>query len=188
MATKKTTLSPLHIGTVRVARIHLLLVLAFAIQIIFYDAWHLITLELVMQRWIAIAALLVVTIVVWYLAHTTVRGTLGNKLLLWALIIADIVFASFCVYSGRGMASRAVALYAIPLIASAIMLSRAALLGTAALCIAAYTATAVSYFVINFNEGYKIELYGEVAFYSFGFIIVALLLWAVVRTKKHPHQ
>jgi heme/copper-type cytochrome/quinol oxidase subunit 4 len=94
--------------------------------------------------------------------------------------------ASFNVYVQRGMASRAVALYAIPLVVSTVLMSRAALLTTAALCVAAYTTTAVSYFVLNFNEGYKIELYGEITSYSVYFVILAALLWVSIRHKPKP--
>jgi hypothetical protein len=169
----------------RVSRIHYVLVAILGVQIIFYDAWHLITLESVMQRWIATAVLLAVTTVVWYFARNKIRDISAYKWLTALLIITDIALASFLVYTQRGMASRAVMLYAIPIVVSAILLSRSALFATAALCIAAYFATTITYFVVNFNEGYKIELYGEVGFYSAIFMIIAALLWQAVRTKKN---
>jgi hypothetical protein len=56
---------------------------------------------------------------------------------------------------------------------------RSALFATALLAIATYTTTAISYFVLNFNEGYMAELYGEVIFYSAIFVIVAAFLWSI---------
>ena len=180
----KTHRSWLHSGVIKVAGIHFVLVFAYVLQVMVYDAWKLINPETVLLRWMMAAFVLLVTTAVWYLAHSRVSSTSSYKMLVWALILADVSLASFNVYTQRGMASRAVALYAIPIVVSAVLASRAALLATATLCIAAYTTTAVSYFVLNFNEGYKIELYGEVGSYSFLFLIMAALLWVAIR----PHR
>ncbi len=158
--------------------------LAYVIQIMIYDAWKLINPETVLLRWLMVALVLLVSTTVWYLAHAKANSLNSYKTLVWALILVDIAMASFNVYTQRGMASRAVALYAIPLIVSAVLMSRAALLTTASLCITAYTTTAVSYFVLNFNEGYKIELYGEVGSYSILFLILTALLWVVIRPPR----
>lgn len=176
--------SRLQYSLVRVARLHFLLVALFVVQIIIYDAWKLIAPTAVLNRWLVSVGLLVVTTVVWYLAKHHSGNTAILKKLVFVLIMADIAAISFNVYTQRGMASRAVALYAIPIIVSAILFSRAALLATASLCVAAYTTTALSYFVWNFNEGYKIELYGEVGFYSVLFFVLATMLWAAISSKK----
>ncbi len=170
---------------VKISAIHFAFVFAYIGQIIIYDAWKLITPEVVLERWLIAAMLLIVNTAVWYLARSKETTTGVYKGLAFALITADILMASTNVYIQRGMASRAVALYAIPIIVSAALLSRVALLSTAVLCIAAYTTTAVAYFVLNFNEGYKVELYGEVITYCIYFLLLASLLWAVVR---HPKQ
>ncbi len=185
MSKKSTTkLSWLHANVVRLARVHFVYVAVFAAQTIIYDSWHLVAPLAVMNRWIVSALLLIITSVVWYLAKNSVRSTSGLKTLVGWLVLTDIAVASFNIYTQRGMASRAVALYAIPIIVSATLLSRAALFATAALSAAAYIATAVSYFVLNFNEGYKIELYGEVGFYAVMFFVFAALLWVVIRSKR----
>lgn len=173
----------LHSNVVKVARLNFLYVLLLAAQTVIYDAWKLIAPEAVLNRWIATAGLLSVTVIVWYLAKNKITSTNAYKLLIFALIFADIAIASFNVYSQRGMASRAVLLYVVPILISATLLSRSALFATATLCVAAYTSTAISYFVLNFNEGYKIELYGEVGFYSVLFFILAGILWTAVRKK-----
>jgi len=162
-----------------------LYVVALIAQILIYDAWNLVTPQAIMQRWIATMILLAVTGLVWYLSKAKVTGNTAYKLQIFALILTDIAVASFSVYTQRGMASRAVALYAIPIIVSAVLLTRIALFATAVLCVAAYLATTVSYFVLNFNEGYKIELYGEVGFYCISFLILASLLWIIIRSRKN---
>lgn len=168
-----------------IARIHFVFVFSYFSQILIFSAWNVITPTVIMHRWFMAAALLTVNIFVWYIAKNKVTSTVTYKKLIFLLVFADISMASFNVYAQRGMASKAVALYAIPIVVSAILASRSALIATALLCIIAYTTTTVSYFVLNFNEGYKVELYTEIAFYSVSFIILALLLWAVVR---HNHS
>lgn len=172
-------------GLVRVAKIQLVLVLAYVAQIIAFDSAKLITPEVVLQRWYAVAGLSAATVGVWYIARSKATTLNHYKLLTWSLIFADIAFAAFNVYTQRGMASRSVALFFIPIIISAVLLSRSALFATASLCAIVYTTTAVAYFVNYFNEGYKIELYGEILFYSGLFFMTALLLWATLKTKRN---
>ncbi len=185
MASKNTEVSWLHTNVLRLSRVHFVYVFVFALQTVVYDAWKLVEDKAVMNRWIMTAILATVTAMVWYLAHNTIKTTLGYKFLVFALIITDIAAATFNVYTQRGMASRAVMLYAIPIAVSAVLLSRVALFATATICAASYIATAYAYFVLNFNEGYKIELYGEVGFYTAIFFVLASLLWVVVRSKRH---
>jgi len=181
---KKTVNGRLQSNLLNVVRLHFVYALLFAIQIIVYDAWKLITPEAVLERWIVAAMLFVVATVVWYLAHNKNIAAKFYRGLLLALILADIGVASFSVYTQRGMASKAVVLYVLPIMVSAVLASRAAILATAALCIAAYFTTAVSYFVLNFNEGYKIELYGEVIFYSAFFLLLASLMKVIISPKE----
>jgi len=171
--------------TLRLSRAHFVYVLILASQIILYDAAKLISPESVLNRWAITAGLLVVTTLVWALAHQANKSNLLYEKLIYALILADIAVASFSVYSQRGMASRAVLLYVIPIVVAASLGKRVVLFGTAMLSIAAYTTTAIMYFVLNFNEGYKVELYGEIGFYSAIFLLLASLLWGAVSPKQH---
>lgn len=167
-----------------IASVHFFLVVAYALAIIVSDAWNLIAPELVLQRWTAAALMLVATTIIWYAARyaTTNRGYYHG--LAFILVAQDIAMASFNVYTQRGMASRAVMLYAIPIIVSAVLLSRSALYATAAVCTAAYGMAAVKYFVTFPGEGYKVELYTEVGFYSAMFFVLAALLSVVVRRVR----
>lgn len=174
----------LRVCTLRLARLHYWYIAALAAQVIVYDSWKLITPESVLQRWIMVAVALIAVTVIWYLAHSFDKQPTIYKKLLFALVVLDISIASFSVYTQRGMASRAVLLFLIPIIISAATLTRPAIFATAVICVAAYTTSAVSYFVLHFNEGYKIELYGEVGFYSLMFLLVAALLGNLVRFKE----
>src|SRR3989344_9313398 len=114
-STSKTKNSWLHSNVMRLSRLHFIYVLVFAVQTVIYDAWNLVAPTAVMYRWLMTGILLVVTTIVWYLAHNTVTSSIGLKLLVFLLIFTDIAAASFNVYTQRGMASRAVMLYAIPI-------------------------------------------------------------------------
>lgn len=168
-------------GIQRIAVVHFCLLIAYGLQIIVLDAWHVIVPDVVMQRWVAGSVLLAAISVVWFLAHNNNNDIPTYKRLLFGIVLSDIAFAAFNVYVQRGMASKAVLLFAIPIISSAILLNRAALFSVAAISTSAYIAATVSYFVLHFNEGYKTELYGEVGFYCATFFALAALLSAIIR-------
>lgn len=180
----KRSAQSLRLATLRVSRFHFLYVAALMAQIVIYDAWNLITPAVVLRRWLAAAGLLIVVAGVWFMAKGQLKTVSTYRWLILALITADIALASFAVYTQRGMASRAVFLFIIPIITSAVLMRRSAILATAATCVAVYTSTTISYFVLNFNEGYKIELYGEVGFYSVAMLLIAFLLWAVIKPQQ----
>ena len=168
----------------RITTIHFGLAMIVAVQLIIYDTGKLIPPEVVLRRWIVLALQVIVITSVWYLARNRDDKSDTIKKLIMAIIVSDIAFASFMVYTQRGMASRAVILYVIPIIVSASLTRRSAIIATSVLSLAAYISTAMAYFVLNFNEGYKLELYGEVGFYSALFVLIASLLWTVSRHEK----
>jgi len=165
----------------RIAKTHFYFVAIFVASIIVYHGWKLITPDVVLQRWTMAAALLVVNTVVWSGAKLKANNQLYYKMLTFLLILGDILVSSILVYGERGMASRAVALFAVPICISAILVSRAALFATASICAAAYSLAAVRYFVVNFNEGYSSELYGVVGFYCAVFFLLAAVLSVIVK-------
>lgn len=174
---KQDALDHLKASTLKVARFHFVLVLLFAVQTVIYHASKLITPELLLKRWVAAAGLLVVTILVWLIAKHRSASAASYKAAIAFIIMADIAFAAFNVYTQRGYASKAALLFIIPVIVASVFARRSLIFATALLSVAVYTTTAISYFVLNFNEGYMTELYGEVGFYSAIFLLVAALLW-----------
>lgn len=186
MAKKRTpTFSDwLQTGVIRICRTHFYLLGIYAVYIIAADATQLITPNLVYQRCLAAGLLLSLVGGIWYAARDKGRAANYYRFLLYALIVADIAFAGFNVYTQRGMASRAVLLFLIPIVVSALLLSRVATFFTAILSTAVYVLMAVKYFVDFFNEGYKAELYIEVAFYAAMFFVVAGLLTTLIRFKS----
>ncbi len=168
----------------RLTRINLGLTAVFAVFIIASDAWNLVTRELTSQRWMMCGALLAIAAAVWYLSRYNSKNPAYYKVLIVGTILAQVALASFVVFSERGMASRGVALYALPIVSSLALLSRSAVFATATVCTAAYVVTATQYFYIHFNEGYKAELYGTLFLYSAMFYIIAFILSVVMRPKK----
>lgn len=171
----------LQLALVRVSRAHFYYILAYVVIILLSDAWNLITAELVWQRWLMAGIMLTVTTIIWYLARADIKSQMYYRLLAIILVLLDILVATFTVYTERGMASRGVALFAIPIVTAAIMRSRTAIFGTAAFSTVAYVLAATRYFYVYFNEGLKIELYTTLALYSASFFILAGLLWIILR-------
>lgn len=164
-------------GILKVANAHFALVAILMLSTIIFDAWKLITPDAVLQRWTIAVFLLVITTAVWYSSRFTSSNKIFNNILGFSLIFSDIIITTILIYSERGMASRSVLLYAIPIIASSILIgSSRAVYATATFATAAYTLAAVRYFVANFNEGYKIELYGMLGLYSAVFFVIAKLV------------
>ncbi len=178
------TLEHIHTATLRISKFHFVYVLLFVAQTIAFHASKVITPELLLKRWVAVSALAVVTTFVWLLARTRSTGIGTYHAIISLLIVADIAFAAFNVYTQRGYASKSVFLFLIPIVVAAVLANRSALFATAILSIAVYTTTAVMYFVNNFNEGYMSEMYTEIGFYSGLFLTVAGLLWA----SLHRHD
>lgn len=168
----------------RLTNIHYLLALASIGQLIIFDAGKLIPPEVVLQRWVATGIFIGVITLIWYISRNRSGQETTLKKLLAGLVIADIAFASFAVYTQRGMASRAVALYAIGIVVATAINRRSALVASGILSAMAYVTTCVAYFVLHFNEGYKLELYGETGFYAVCMLLFAFTLWAVVKPER----
>lgn len=185
MASKNTTqLKFLQQNVVRMTRLHFLFVAAYVVQLITFDAWHLATPALLRQRWTIAAVLAVINTLVWYGARQKGGSAAFYRGLTFALIAFDIFVAAHGIYTERGMASRSVALFAVPIVVSTALLSRSALMATASLSTIAYVVSAVRYFIDHPSEGYKIELYGEVFYHAAIFFILAAMLWVMVGSRK----
>lgn len=181
--TKTPKISWLRSPTVRVTRAHFFYVIAYSGFVLEYDAWKLVTPKAALGRWTVAGVLMVVTTICWYLARQLKSADGYYQSILAALIAVDIYVASYTVFVGRGMASRGVALFAIPIIIAAVI-SRTAVFATAALSLAAYWFSAIRYFDLYPSEGYRVELYSDLTFYGATFFILAALLWIVMSRTK----
>lgn len=169
---------------VRLSRIHFILLVAYAITVAVYDSAHLMTPDIIMRRAILVSVILAGTCVIWYASHKEQADSKYYKRLLYALIALDLVLAGFSVYFDRGVASRDVVLFMLPIISSAALINRSAIYGTAIASAAVYFLSAMRYYYIRPNEMLHVELYGMLSFHMLLFFIASALLWVIVRARK----
>ena len=167
----------------KITKIHFAYVGLYMASLVAFDSWNLIAHEGVVWRWQAASTLLVVNAVCWYLARTKLSGRMPYKLVALALVVADIIFASFNVSWERGMASKSVVLFAVPIVIAAVLHSRRAILAATTFSAAAYSFVMVRYFHLHYGEGFKVELYGTIALYCGLFYILAMLLMAIIKPQ-----
>lgn len=182
MAKSKT--SPMSEAAQRVTRAHFLYIAAYMLAAVIFDSWNLIARDAVGRRWVAAGALLALNTVLWYLAHNSLKRESSYRLIILILAAADIAFAGINVYWERGMAATNVILFAVPLVTLAVLRSRTALVAGATLCSAAYATAAVKYFFDFYGEGYRVQLYGQVFFFTLVFYALAWLLLVAAETPQ----
>ncbi|MBX4201881.1 hypothetical protein KW803_03245 [Candidatus Saccharibacteria bacterium] len=183
---KKTKASNnwLQTTAVRVSRIHFIYILAFLLSIVVFDTWNLYTHEAVSQLWTAGGILLIFNVLIWFVSRLKLSNYWYYIGFMLALIVADIIFASYIVWWQRGLYSKAIMLYTVPIITAATMRSRSILLAVTTLSVAAYSITSVRFFFKNYGLGYRVELWGTVGFYSAILFVLALLLMVVIRPTE----
>ena len=184
MVKKSTATNWLQTTAVRVTRIHFLYIAFYMLSIIVFDSWNLYTHEAVSELWTAAGILLGANTVLWYVARMKFSKNSVYVAIVLALIAADIVFASYNVFWQRGLASKSVILFAVPIITAATLRSRSTLLSTTTLCAAAYSTMSVRYFYQNYGESYRVELYGTIGFYSALFFVLAALLLVIILPRQ----
>lgn len=183
MPKKTTSKKPNWIQTnaVRVTRVHFAFVAAYMISIIIFDSWNLYTHEAVTDRWTLAGGLLALNTILWYTARMKFKKISIYVNLILLLVAADLIFAAFNVYWERGLASKSVLLFVLPLITAATLRSRSTLLATSALATAAYSTAAVRYFYQHYGESFRVELYGYLSLYCALFFIFSWLMWVIIR-------
>jgi hypothetical protein len=185
MAKPKPIANWLQATTVRVTRIHFVYIAAYMASIIVFDSWNLFTHPEIGNRWTAAAILLIINTVCWYLARIKFSNDTIYLVLVILIVLADIVFAATNVYWERGLASKAVALFAIPIVTAAVVRSRSTILAAATLSAAAYSTSAIRYYNLHYGESFRIELYGYVGLFCAVFFILAALLMVIVQPKDN---
>ena len=173
-------LSWLQTTAIRVTRVHFLFIASYILATIVFDSWNLYTHEAVSQLWTAAGILLAVNTVLWYMARIRFSSSSIYVVIVLLLILADIIFASYNVYWQRGLASKAVVLFTVPIVTSATLRSRSTLLAATLLSAAAYSTTSVRYFFHNYGEAYRVELWGTIGLYSALFFVLACLLLVII--------
>lgn len=184
MADKTVLKNWLQVSSVRITRVRFVIIGAFIANTIAADAWNLIPPQVVLHRWTLLGIVAIANTLFWYASRTQSKSSTYYKALIYAQIMLDILVISLFVYSQRGVDSLAVTFYALPLISSAVLLTRSALYATAVLCASAYAIACIRYQFFHPGESYKVELYAEVFLYGAFFFVIAALLHIVIRSKK----
>ena len=169
---------------VRVTRIHFLFIAVYILATIVFDSWNLYTHDAVRQLWTAAGILLGINTILWYLARMKYANSSMYVFLVLGLISADILFAAYNVYWQRGLASKSVMLFTLPIVTAATLRSRSTLLATTSLSVAAYSVVTVRYFFQNYGESYRVELWGTVGLYSAVLFILSALLLVIIQPKN----
>jgi len=174
-----------NISLTRVTRTIFLFTIIFMLSIIVFDSGNLLTRESVIDRASLIFILIVVNTLAWYAAH---EKNINSKLAFTAILtILLIIFAGFMTYWERGMASTSTILYVLPILTIGTLKNRHAIIATSILASATYLFATVKYFNTNFNEGFRIQLWGSNLLYI-GTIFTAAWLVMVVADLRHDSE
>lgn len=174
----------LQVSSVRITRIRFTVIVVCTVNTIAADAWNLISPGSVLQRWTVLGIVAIANTLFWYASRSTAKSSAYYKSLIYGQIAMDIIVTSLFIYTQRGIASLAVVFYVLPLISSAVLLTRSALYATATLCASAYALSSIQYQFLHPGESYKVELYAELFLYCSLFFVFAALLHIVIRSKK----
>jgi hypothetical protein len=169
---------------VRLTRIHFFYAACFLLSVIIFDTWNLYTHQATMQLWTAGGLLLAVNVILWFLARLKSDNYWFYVGVAMALIVVDIIFASYIVWWQRGLYSKAIMLYTIPIVSAAALRSRSILLTTTTLSAAAYSTISVRYFFTNYGLGYRVELWATVGFFSAMLFVLAIILEIIIRPTQ----
>ena len=182
----KTAKKP-NLDVTRITRTIYFLLAVFALSIVIFDSGNLITRESVNERWLLLTGLFLVNTLAWYLASQKPNFFHRKHLGVYMLSFATLTFAGFLTYWERGMASTSTILYVVPLLIIATLKNRHALLGMAALAVGTYAFAAVKYFNDYFNEGYRIQLWGNLVLIS-GIIFTCAWLIMILVGLRHDSR
>lgn len=192
MATKKKpskntpskTIDLDNLEATRITRTMFIVVLTLLTFIIVSDSWNLILREKIVWLVSGIFLLFIVSTVVWMLASTAKQSRSSSLFYRLALVVTLMVLAGLFTYNERGMASTSTPLYVLPILVAATLKNRHILIGTAFLSIATYLYTTVAYFNLNFNEGYRVELYSKLILFSGLILCITWLVMILVGLRN----
>lgn len=156
---------------------------AFAAFIIIFDSGNIVTRQGIYYRWM-FEGLLFVAFTLFWVVIKKVHSTAVVFTALATCVIVELALAGFMTYWERGMASTSTVLYLFPIISMALWKSRTYTIAVSLIASATYMMASTKYFYDMFNEGYRIQMYGEIFFYSAVFIIMGILIANLARAAK----
>jgi hypothetical protein len=171
-----------NVSLTRVSRTLYFFIGFFALSVIIFDSGNLITKSAVVDRWLLLTMLFIANTIAWFIGSRPDRKS--KSLLTYMLSTSLLLFAGFMTYWERGMASSSTIFYTLPILVIATLKNRHALMAAAALSAATYSLAAVKYFNDFFNEGYRIQLWGNIVLYSGTILISAWLIMIVSGLRR----
>ncbi len=181
MATKKVR-NPNWI-LAKLSRINFAFLGVFTVFTIIFDGGNVITREGIYRRWEFAAILLVIFTLFW----VAVKKANSKNIVIVALlscVFAELALAGYMTYWERGMASMSTVLYLMPIASIALLKSRTYTIGTALFASATYMFASTKYFYDFFNEGYRVQLYGEIFFYAGIFLVIGWVIASLAYESK----
>jgi len=166
----------------KLAKFNFAFLAVFAIFIIIFDGGNVLTREAVYHRWVFEALLFVVFTLFWVAVKKAGQKTIFAALIL--CVLAELALAGFMTYWERGMASTSTVLYMLPIASIALTRSRTYTVAASLLASATYIFASTKYFYDFFNEGYRVQLYGEIFFYSALFLLVGWVIATAAHSSK----
>lgn len=168
----------------RITRTIYFVVVTLIAFVVISDSWNLILREKIV--WLVGAVVFVFTLntLVWMLAATTRKSNTSALLYRMTLVVSLIALAGIFTYNERGMASTSTPLYVLPILIAATLHNRHILIGTSLLTVATYFFAVVSYFNLNFNEGYRVELYSKLVLFAGLILCISWLTMILVGLRR----
>lgn len=170
--------------TTRIARTLFIFCCVFALSIVLFDSGNLITREAVIDRWVLVSGLFALSTLVWTLSAARSLKQTAHTTLRLLLVAGLVTFAGYMTYYERGMASSSTIFYVLPLLVAATLKNRHVLMASAALSAGTYTFAAVLYFNTFFNEGYRIQLWGNILLYVGTIFVSAWLIMIIAGLRR----
>ncbi len=183
MATNNKNLSAPSRLLPMLSRLNFAFLAVYAAFIIIFDSSNVITRESTYHRWMFEGLLFFVFTVFWVVINK-VHSSAVIFTALVGCVVAELALAGFMTYWERGMASTSTLLYLLPIISMALWKSRTFTIAVSLLASAMYMVSSTKYFYDFFNEGYRVQLYGEIFFYSAVFIIFGTMIANLAHASK----
>lgn len=183
--TKKKIINNHSLTVTRITRTMFFLCMVLAANVIVFDSGNLLARESVIDRWLLISGLLLVFMFSWFIVGVkNTKSPVYSRWLVALIAISLLVASGYLTYWERGMASTSTIFYVLPVLVAATLKNRHAILASASLSAATYALSAVLYFNTNFNEGYRIQLWGSILLYSGIIFVSAWLIMIVAGLRK----
>lgn len=187
MVKRKTNKAIDSLSLTRVTRTVYFILAVYGLSIVIFDAGNLIVRDSIINRWLLLTFVLSINTLAWYVAAAGKNTLIPPALVTLLLTLSLLILAGLNTYWERGMASTSTLLYILPLLTVATLKNRHALLAVAVLTAGTYTFAAVKYFNDFFNEGYRVQLWGNVVLYS-GIIFASAWLIMILVGLRHDSK